>query len=140
VAKTLATRWSRHRAQWAAVVMVCVSGQLVGVAHNLLVRHGRCAEHGELVHLDRNPAAIPAHVSVARSPMGTDAVRSMAVDGDESHEHCSAVSVPRKVVRAAVHRLAPQSDLISAVAWFIAAGPSTGGRIYHLAPKTSPPA
>jgi len=120
----------------AGILVLFLQGSSGG--HLLLVEHGRCAEHGELVHNGE------AHDHVASEHGHTDsvAVHGMPDAGaDEAHEHCSAsadrrdalVSLVEAQLSARVNE-APQGSTRPNA--FIVADTAR----FRVAPKNSPPA
>lgn len=116
-----------------AIAMLCVVAQVFAVAHLVLVRHARCAEHGEVTH------ASESHVETTR-PSGPDAVLAASDDGPATDDdHCEWLSERRDVRHASApifatipvaHVAPPAVDhLVLAVT----------RPLYRLAPKLSPP-
>jgi hypothetical protein len=68
------------RAFTLAAIVVASLGQFASLAHEVTVRHFRCAEHGELTHVGA------AAGEVAASPR--DALRSQTAAAIDAHEHC----------------------------------------------------
>lgn len=134
-------RPTARRALVAAVVALCVAGQLTSAAHFVMVRHSFCALHGEAVDLDTSHAA-----TAPRRGMGTGHVESISGSHDDSaldeHNHC-AIAVDR-VSRLALPP-ATAVDIPPALLVEVAHRPASAERIAGaglllLAPKTSPPA
>jgi hypothetical protein len=136
-----------------AMVALFALGQLGSLAHFALVRHTRCADHGELVE-----SGAPASAATSTStPTGdpargllAEAHRSLAAltsaepgsEGADHHDHCS-VAIHRRDAACATG----QRPALSAAPRFIAAETPlqrgfevTGHELLRLAPKTSPPA
>jgi len=105
----------------------------------MLVEHGRCAEHGEIVHgTEVHHLATPRPSSGARA--GTLADRRPAEAGE--HEHCALNANRREAsldidhAGVAVGSLHEEQTLAPVVR---DRPPGIGAR-FRVAPKTSPPA
>ncbi len=115
--------------------MLCLIAQLGALAHLLLVRHERCAEHGEVTH--RVEAAPAAH-AVAASPsaiLDAGDPRSAHEEGD----HCQWLAEHRAAAPAvsSFAQLVPQVTRAECALPALAfAAPRS---LYRLAPKLSPP-
>lgn len=118
-----------------AVAILCLLVQSLALVHLVVVKHVRCAEHGDVMHAgDGDPDVVPARgdsAGVRRARAGGDA---------ESHDHCQSL-VERRDIRTFqateittvcldVHEVDPAKPAPAIVA--IA--------IYRVAPKVSPPA
>ncbi len=123
-----------------ALVLVFALGQLGSFAHLALVRHGRCAEHGELIDVHAGARGEPP---LAVVPPGEGACCGpAALAGADHHDHCAAATQRREQGAA----VGPQDglSLLRPVAlrpphaW--QARDWGAGAVYRLAPKTSPPA
>jgi hypothetical protein len=123
------------RAFTLAVVVAASLAQFASLAHEMTVRHFRCAEHGELTHV----AATMGEAAVA-APVTGDSIRAHDADRADAHEHCgvlftlgSTASVPAPAVSGQVAAPPPAATP--------AAPPLASGREVALAaaPKTSPP-
>ena len=123
------------RAFTLAVVVAASLAQFASLAHEMTVRHFRCAEQGELTHVaaTRGEAAGPA-------PAAGQSMRAHDADRADAHEHCSvlftvgsAASVAAPVVSGELAAPPPAPRP--------AAPRMAGGRDVALAaaPKTSPP-
>ncbi|HVV16199.1 MAG TPA: hypothetical protein VHH90_03275 [Polyangia bacterium] len=126
------------RAVTLAAVVVASLGQFASLAHEMTVRHFRCAEHGELTHV----AAIASTAGdvTGRAGAEKDAWRAPAAAAVDAHEHCGLTftvegSAPSPSTCAS-GRLAPPPPAAAP-----AAPRLRGGRMVALAaaPKTSPP-
>lgn len=110
--------------------------QLFGLAHQLLVPHTRCAEHGETVHASELHADPTRAAVIVGAP---DVVMSSSDDdGGHEHDHCQALT-ERTELRA-------QSTTVTIAASPLRVEPvlasvvDGGARpLYRLAPKSSPP-
>ncbi|MBI5507779.1 MAG: hypothetical protein HY903_03385 [Deltaproteobacteria bacterium] len=134
--------WTRRRARPSNRAMICVAGlagfvgaQLAGIAHEALVIHVRCPEHGELI--DAHPAAALDERLPARPTVGPS--HTEVNDRHGGHVHCGVVLVHRlpTALTAGAAPLFPQAgaDAPCAAAdeWHRPVA------LVHLAPKTSPP-
>ena len=127
------------RALTVAVVVAASLGQFASLAHEMTVRHFRCAEHGELTHVAAAVSATSADAS-ARADAAKAALRAPAATAVDAHEHCGLSftvegSAPAPSACAS-GRLAPPPPALAP-----AAPRLQGGRAVALAaaPKTSPP-
>lgn len=130
---------ARHRprrpARWAAVALVCLLGQLLGVLHMGLIEHRRCAAHGELV--EGGAAALGDVVAIATQP-GVAAVLPHEQRGEHDHDHCQAPS-ERCAPTPAVTEAAPVELALAGGAAPVARPPVAIAGLFRLAPKASPP-
>jgi hypothetical protein len=121
----------RRRRAGAIVTALVLAICTVGVqAREAATVHVRCAEHGELVHVQAHP---PVHL-----PAGTHLVpigRDAAAGG---HEHCTFIGANHCVQVAAV---VPACSVVSAIEPRPpAAGAEVSARAtFRIAPKNSPP-
>ncbi len=120
-----------------AVMAAAVVAQLLSISHEMTVRHFRCAEHGELTHVQALSAAaaeLPARRAEAAFRVGE-------AESTDAHEHCgvtftvqgsSCAPATGTAINAAPPAPAPR-PAPSSVSW--------RGRAFVLAsaPKTSPP-
>jgi hypothetical protein len=122
----------------AALLVAVVVGQLGQALHFAQTRHERCAEHGELVHVEGQYAGGAERAAASRATLDG----RPAAAAEHGHDHCSLATCDRQ--RAGV---APTGDLgIGAMA--VAPSPSAmpgslqPARVdlHLLAPKASPPA
>jgi hypothetical protein len=117
------------------VAMIGVS-PILSARHELTVRHVRCAEHGELTH-------VQASEGVSAEPTRTfSSVENEGADRVDGHDHCTndflvrgrmVVSIIRSLVRYTPPPAVAREVLDAAVV--------IPGRAFVLAsaPKTSPP-
>jgi hypothetical protein len=126
---------SRGRAVAALGAYLCLSAQLLGLVHVLVVRHATCPSHGELTHgVER---AAPVALPVA-TPARTAGAALPAVEHQD--EHCLTLAARRRELAL----LAPAPVALVA---FSPAPRLTAGEpprpapavVLRLAPKTSPP-
>jgi hypothetical protein len=125
--------------RWAASVLATVAlvGQVTSFAHLVLVRHVRCAEHGELVELGKVNAAAPAATSRQRSS-------TIAADGsDDGHGHDHCLIAPMRRDRAALGTPASfdsvHVDAYGTIGVAVASEIPPPIALIILAPKNSPP-
>lgn len=133
--RTLRHRTAR-RVVWVA--WLCVVAQLGLLAHLIVERHGRCAEHGEQVHLDDRGGSLAELVAAALDESTT--LRAHPLQrADHDDDHCPVALQPTTRPPTAVliaHLVAPAPR--------IATPPphtpdGTSRPLYRLAPKVSPP-
>ncbi len=137
-------RAGNHRASVAAkaftvaVMAAATLAQLSSIAHEMTVRHFRCAEHGELTHL----AALATSREAVPAQRSTDALRTPEREIADAHEHCGVAftvegSSCTPSAGSAIGTVAPTPAVRPAPPAAI-----SGGRVVVLAsaPKTSPPA
>ena len=73
----------------AVLAFVALASQLASFAHLVLVRHVRCAEHGEMIEVDDD------HIVAARPHTAHDALIATSASEDEAHDHCLMVPMRR---------------------------------------------
>jgi hypothetical protein len=136
-------RAGNHRASAAAraftvaVMAAATLAQLSSIAHEMTVRHFRCAEHGELTHVAAMAAAgegLPARPT-------TDALRAPESQTVDAHEHCGVAftvegSSCTPSATSVTGTVAPAPALRPRPARVIQAGRTV---VLASAPKTSPP-
>ena len=118
----------------ATLASLVVVTNLAGLLHHATVRHVRCAEHNELLHVDS------ARPELFELTLTNDAVRSSPAGASNGHHHCGAFLYARE--REAVSEVESQIQPISAAAVHVepAANRAPPGICrYRIAPKTSPP-
>jgi hypothetical protein len=127
------------RAFTLAAVVAASLGQFASLAHEMTVRHFRCAEHGELTHVAAVASAPLADAS-GRAEAAKDALRAPSAAVVDAHEHCGLTftvegNAPTPSA-SATGRLAPPPPAPTP-----APPRLQGGRVVALAaaPKTSPP-
>jgi hypothetical protein len=128
----------RSRALHALGAYLCLSAQLLGVLHVLVVRHATCPTHGELTHgiplvaASEVPVAPPAETARAATPTAIE----------HQDEHCLMVATRRREMAGlapssailATPPVPPTMPLTTAAIVIVASLP-----VLRLAPKTSPP-
>lgn len=126
------------RAVASVLATVALAGQISSFAHLVLVRHVRCAEHGELVELGR-ARGIARPVQRERQP--NNAFTTEASATEHGHEHCLIAPMRRDRLAAG----APQSfdsahiDAYGTVGVLVADEIAPPIAVIFLAPKNSPP-
>jgi hypothetical protein len=142
----------------AAGAVGCLVLQLAGISHQVVVRHSRCAEHGELVHGDAPHGALAGAAArrddANRFGSASDAGSSAAAEGrrdgvarferaaesgPDEHEHCAVLSDQRKVLAATRAPVICARELSISSAAVLHASGDAGRRVLSFAPKTSPP-
>jgi hypothetical protein len=127
---------SRARAVSALGAYLCLSAQLVGLVHVLLVRHATCPSHGEVTH------------GVSASASHGESSSALTVHGagptiEHRDEHCLLFVARRRDLVAltptpAAALAPPPAVTAPAVVGASALLPALA--VLRLAPKTSPPA
>ena len=115
---------------------------IVNSRHELTVRHVRCAEHGELTHVQSSQGVSVERAKAFSSVQAFASVQNEETDKVDGHDHCTSDFLVRgrlvvSVIRSLVRYTAPP-----AVAREISETAAvTPGRAFVLAsaPKTSPP-
>jgi hypothetical protein len=118
-----------------SVASLVVLTNLAGLLHHATVRHVRCVEHDELIHV----GAARAEPFERLRP--DDAVSSSSAEPSSGHHHCGVLLCSRE--RDAVLAVDDSGDprLVEARGGDCAAcSVRVGGCVYRVAPKTSPPA
>lgn len=139
-------RRTNLRGMSALLMLSFVLAQLGSFAHALAERHERCAEHGELIHVEASAAAdaleAPAAGHEHDHEHGDTPVLAAAPDaGEHGHDHCHLGPLTRETqpVERAEFALAPPVQPGLSAALPPLSTPRTSAR-YAFAPKTSPPA
>jgi hypothetical protein len=127
---------SRSRALTALGAYLCLSAQLIGVIHVLVVRHATCPDHGELTHRVATAAVTPP----AQPP--ADTARGAPPVVEHQDEHCLML-ITRRREMAGLTPGGAALALLSPAAAVAAISPTPPfplpGAVLRLAPKTSPP-
>jgi hypothetical protein len=121
-----------------AVMALATFAQFASLAHEITVRHFRCAEHGELTHV----VVLAGPVAEARaSGQPDDALRAGDLETADAHDHCAVAFTIEGSARApsaggAIATVPPPPPTV-----FPAPAALAEGRAIVLAsaPKTSPP-
>jgi hypothetical protein len=126
----------RARALSALGAYLCLSAQLLGLLHVLLVRHATCPGHGELTH------GVPVSASHGEQPLALT-VHGAGPTIEHRDEHCLLFVARRRDLAAlsptSAAALAPPPPVTApAVVGASALFPALA--VLRLAPKTSPPA
>lgn len=124
------------RSFWGATLLlgVLVTGEGMTGAHELLVSHSLCREHGEVVH--GQTVIAPALDSARAGIANTEPAASIA----REHEHCRLaggsprIQAPQRS-RTFAGRLHPRHPVVP-----LRSESVTSVRLFRLAPKNSPPA
>ncbi|WP_428264340.1 hypothetical protein [Haliangium sp.] len=136
------TRTALARGQAALLAFVFVAAQLGGFVHEVFEQHTRCAEHGEVVHVDTLArAAAQGAPLVADGGGDCDALRDdSSAAGNDGHEHCYLSMSTRERLAPAVpvHSVGLVATPERVHAASPPAAPAERER-YTIAPKTSPP-
>ena len=137
----------RRRAPLGVLLaLVCVLAQLGAALHLGLVRHVRCAAHGELMHADMHEdshahgeatAAVLAAVEVATQAVVFDTGAPGATP-EHTHDQCQALAGHSTEPTAPSVLVAAPPVTVSPPA-LVAQTPAVVVALYRLAPKASPP-
>ncbi len=126
------------RATWVAAALLVTFFQASSAGHMLLVRHARCAEHGELVHeshheLPRLRGTVHGDVSTAM--IGLSDSRAAA------HAHCVLASDRHEGLAAVPNAQIVPVPPCGASSWARSSDRELrdDSRRFRLAPKASPP-
>jgi hypothetical protein len=130
-----------------AVVSLCLVAQAFALVHLFAVRHVRCAEHGEMVHVEREPrepAALAARAQATQDleeASAADVVRptGLAIEAHQD-DHCMALSERRDLRTLEVQPLVSAPQALAEVTYLHRAPAFVARALYRLAPKISPPA
>lgn len=128
----------RRRASLGVLLaLVCIVAQLGAALHLGLVRHVRCAAHGELMHADAgHDHADPT------TALDVSTTRAVVFDAgaapEHEHDHCQALAsrsveptAPAVLVAAPPVTVDPPAPVARPLVVVVA--------LYRLAPKASPP-
>ena len=121
----------RRRRAGAIVTALVLAVCMVGIqAREAATVHVRCAEHGQLVHVQAAHAPVHTQVGTHLVPTGRDAAGG--------HEHCAFIGANHCVQVAAV---VPACSVVSAIEPRPAAvvAEVSARATFRLAPKNSPP-
>ncbi len=125
---------SHHRAAGLALIALFVLAQAALFAHQLLVPHRPCAEHGgELIHV-RLTRAAPVPDAVAWST-------AQPPEAPHRHDHCLAFTSRRQDVAATLEPSATPTAVepVPALAPSPGEEPVSRARRLLYSPKSSPP-
>jgi hypothetical protein len=130
-------RRGQFRGLSVVVACLCLAMQALSVAHQAVVRHATCLEHGELVHA--RPPSVPGDDVAAASGTGARLDATLPAASDE-HDHCLACAARKEgAAGRAVASLPPPSGKSESEAAPLGV-PGISWSLFLLAPKTSPPA
>lgn len=121
----------------ALVVLAFVAGNLASSVHAATERHGRCPEHGEVIHFGEETPRADVARTESPGPVAVDAA------GDASpheHEHCYLCPTAREragLAAATVATCTVPAEL-PLPRHALAVAPAIAD-LYIIAPKTSPP-
>jgi hypothetical protein len=119
-------------------VVIAMGGRVVAEVHELGAPHVRCAEHGELTHVETDPTARPT--AVALDEHALDEGRSAGEPA--GHEHCPfAVVLEQTAPTPRLDRflIGNAPPPLPAARPADAVTPVTQAPLLLAAPKTSPP-
>jgi len=124
------------RAGTPLVLAAFVASQAAAFAHQVLVRHATCVEHGEVVDVGEVDEALPAGL-----PERTSARPANEADEDHAHGHCLALAQRREQfgLTAFQHSVGPVTAEHDATSPGADELPRAACAVYRLAPKNSPP-
>ena len=120
-----------------ALLGLLLQGSSAG--HMFFVEHGRCAEHGELVHGQPSHAhAKPAHHETSEVAIQS----TPGTSSEEAHDHCLLASDRRDAAARVSHARIGAAPLAHAPDRFARnqLGPRDESTRFRVAPKNSPPA
>lgn len=145
-ARLLAQRLRLPRVR-LAVASLCLLAQAFALVHLFAVRHVRCAEHGDMVHVESGHADHAGHAAAAgeRVSPAADLREVLRASGlaIEAHQddHCMALS-ERRALRTfeIVAVVSTPPELLGELTFVSQAPPRVARALYRLAPKVSPPA
>ena len=128
----------RRRAHsWALVALVCTLAQLLAFLHMGLVRHERCAAHGELMHATTDEACADAAPG-CEDQGGVSVVFDRGGEAEHAHDHCQVVA-ERSATPARPCIAAPVAPIVAPPLALAPARPRPIVALFRLAPKASPP-
>ena len=114
-------------------------GQFAAIAHQMLVKHVKCAEHGELIDVPRSQDFV-VHTRHELSALRHTGVAQGAGphEGSHEHDHCIvALTSQQQLLKVAHLQPVPHLVYVAVRAEFRSLATLNG--VYRLAPKTSPP-
>ncbi|MEZ4401807.1 MAG: hypothetical protein R3B06_17395 [Kofleriaceae bacterium] len=131
-------RTSARIRRLALVAVLCLVGQVVALFHLGLVRHVRCAAHGELVHADEVAVDDPVQATADQAPGDLAQLFNRSAAHGAEHEHCQLATDRTDVTVATALRVARPTATTEAVAVVRTAAVPVRA-LFRLAPKASPP-
>ncbi|HRC54743.1 MAG: hypothetical protein IPI49_03540 [Myxococcales bacterium] len=131
----------RSRRFVVAIAALCVAGQAFALVHLFALHHVRCAEHGDLLHIEGEGARrdLDLAAELARETAAAVSASGLPFAAHQG-DHCTALTERRDlrsavaVVRWDLPPLASQGQ----PCW--RTPDRTSRALYRLAPKISPPA
>jgi hypothetical protein len=132
-----------------AIAGLCLVAQAFALVHLFAVRHVRCAEHGEMVHLDgAGPQGASGATSAelqgavvadrSKSEAATLSASKLEVEAHQD-DHCMALSERRDLRTATVKQVMASPQVLGEVRATHREPPLAARPLYRLAPKISPP-
>jgi hypothetical protein len=124
-----------------AVASLCLTAQALALVHLFAVRHVRCAEHGEMVHVEPHQTAREQATHALEETLAHDVARA-AGQAMEAHQddHCLALSERRDLRTHAVQPIVSPPPTLRELTYRHRAPSIVARALYRLAPKISPPA
>ena len=121
----------------SVLATIALAGQVTSFAHLVLVRHVRCAEHGELVEIGKARAATKA----TRRNAPTNFVSAESTADGHGHEHCLIAPMRRDRIAAGAPAWLDSLhvDAFSTVGVVAEDEVAPPIALILLAPKNSPP-
>jgi hypothetical protein len=105
------------------------------MVHVMLVSHVRCAEHGEMVDVDRDVD----HQSAAPVSTGPTLRATALLAKEHPHDHCTAITDRRQLCSHTVAQLLDAPPSVKSRPCVVIATIVPTRSLYRLAPKISPP-
>jgi len=122
----------RSRTSLALLASLTLATQLAGLAHEALVRHVVCAEHGEWIDGDSSAPATNVDAIASVSDQLTHA---------GGHDHCAVVAHRRAPSRTSASAVVTTAAVVVAGKQQLDVGAALGSlEPLDVAPKASPPA
>jgi hypothetical protein len=130
------------RVSLGVVALVCVLAQLASAAHFVLVGHGVCSEHGELVH-EGEGSAHSFDSARERGAKPADAHTALVTEVVGDHDHCTLLCERRERLALPPQNFCdaplPHDEATATLTGTTSAGvPAVP--LLLVAPKGSPPA
>jgi hypothetical protein len=134
--QALQPKFSVLRAVLGVIALVGLLGAQLGtVAHEVLVKHATCAEHGELIHVAQAQETSESH---AKSPALSSASSSDEAQHHHTHDPLSLHS-REKWLWVAPMQVALAPPPVSHIDLDTQKHVARSRALYRLAPKSSPP-
>jgi hypothetical protein len=124
-----------------AIAGLCLVAQAFALVHLFAVRHVRCAEHGEMVHVEgaAGGRAERWRHQAEPSDAATLSASGLAVEAHQD-DHCMALSERRDLRTDAVKQVSASPQVLGEVTATYREPRLLDRPIYRLTPKLSPPA